>query len=100
MDEKKKLEKPRRSFKFYPGNFMSSSKVQEMNWEERGIYHWLISLSWMSGSIPADHQKLAKILQLSTKKFERVWKSVGVCFFEKPGDASKLLCEVFSERLV
>jgi uncharacterized phage protein (TIGR02220 family) len=50
------------AFQFYPGDFLSDENVICMSFEERGIYITLLSNCWIQGSIPADHNKLEKLL--------------------------------------
>jgi len=50
------------AFQFYPGDFLSDENVISMTFEERGVYITLLSNCWIQGSIPADPDKIIRLL--------------------------------------
>jgi uncharacterized protein YdaU (DUF1376 family) len=50
---------------------MGDLNVQAMDWDERGVYFWLLCLCWCEETIPADPTELAKICRIPRKKFAR-----------------------------
>ncbi len=68
------------TFQFYPRDFMGDLNVQAMDWDERGVYFWLLCLCWCEETIPADPAELANICRIPRKKFTRIWDRVGRCF--------------------
>jgi len=50
------------AFQFYPGDFLSDENVISMTFEERGVYITLLCNCWIQGSIPADQDKILKLL--------------------------------------
>jgi len=50
------------AFQFYPQDWLASAKVAEMTLEEEGAYIRLICYCWMTGSIPADPARCAKMV--------------------------------------
>jgi uncharacterized protein YdaU (DUF1376 family) len=54
------MKKP--AFQFYPGDYLSSSRVAMMTLEEEGAYLRLLCYCWAHGSIPADPEKIARLI--------------------------------------
>ncbi len=50
------------AFQFYPSDFLSDENVISMTFEERGIYITLLCSCWIQGSIPADPDKIKRLL--------------------------------------
>jgi len=50
------------AFQFYPSDFLSDENVISMTFEERGVYITLLSNCWIQGSIPADQDKIKRLL--------------------------------------
>lgn len=50
------------AFQFYPGDWLSSQRVQLMTLEEEGAYIRLLAYCWLHGSLPADPEKLARLI--------------------------------------
>ncbi len=74
------------AFQFYPGDFLSSSKVRRMSMAERGAYITLLATCWLDDGLPTDLKTLATMLHIPVKQFERMWPQVlAECFYEKNG---------------
>ena len=50
------------AFQFYPGDYLSSTRVSMMTLEEQGAYVRLLCFCWSQGSLPADPEKLARLI--------------------------------------
>lgn len=73
-------------FKFYPADWLSDRKVALMSPAEKGVYIDLLCLTWVEGAIPDDAAQLAKLLRLTRRTFEPIWKHVRALFEESsPG---------------
>lgn len=68
------------AFQFYPGDWLSSSRVQAMSIEAEGVYIRLLCYQWQDGSIPDDIQTLSRLSKISLSKMKGVWKQVAPCF--------------------
>jgi uncharacterized protein YdaU (DUF1376 family) len=75
------------AFQFYPGDYLSSSKVQRMSMTERGIYQTLLSFQWLDGSLPTDLARLASMVGMKHRQFERMWTkgALSECFIVREG---------------
>jgi uncharacterized protein YdaU (DUF1376 family) len=67
-------------FRFYPREFLSDLHVQAMSAEELGYYMKLQAQYWISEGLPNDPDQLARVLKISRKTFDRVWRRIGLCF--------------------
>jgi uncharacterized protein YdaU (DUF1376 family) len=68
------------AFQFYPRDFMGDLNVQAMDWDERGVYFWLICLCWGEEEIPADLKTLSAILRIPQRRLAQMWERIGRCF--------------------
>lgn len=69
------------AFQFYAKDFLSSSRVQRMSLAEVGAYIILLSHNWLSGSLPAAHEELAKLLKVPMARFRKLWAGpLSECF--------------------
>lgn len=50
------------AFQFYPADWMASQRLQMLSLEEEGAYIRLLCYCWNHGSIPADPEKLARLI--------------------------------------
>lgn len=75
------------AFQFYPRDFLSSSKVDQMSMAERGVYWTLISRCWLDEGLPTEMRELAGMVRMKTPQFEKMWTEgqLGRCFYEKSG---------------
>lgn len=75
-----KPEKELQWFPAYPEKWLLSKSVRLMTFEQRGAYMELLMMEWRDGSISADTEELAILLNLSQDQFEAIWKRVGPMF--------------------
>lgn len=68
------------AFQFYPKDFLMDGNVQAMSLEERGAYITLLCLCWQELVLPKDPVKLARMVGLSLRAFNRIWPSIQRCF--------------------
>lgn len=73
------------AFQFYPKEFLMDGNVAGMSLQERGAYITLLCLCWQEGSLPAQHQRLARMIGAPIAAFNKLWPAVGVCFREVEG---------------
>lgn len=73
------------AFQFYPRDFLSSSKVDDMSMTERGIYITFLSRCWLDAGLPTDMKRLAKMAKMKPQQFERLWTNgpLHECFYSK-----------------
>jgi uncharacterized protein YdaU (DUF1376 family) len=67
----------------YVGDFLASTA--EWDGEEQGLYLLLLSYQWSIGSLPADPNKLCRMIRWERKQFDRCWATVGPKFPEADG---------------
>lgn len=72
------------------GAFLTDESVQEMSYEEIGVYVVLLCKAWIEGSITADVARLSRQLKLDSGAFERIWSVVGKKWVPAD-DASRLV---------
>src|SRR6185436_1937294 len=68
------------AFQFYPRDFLADLRVQAMSYEARGVYWTLCCLYWLERGLPDDPSYLAKALNLSRRKFDKLWSEIAACF--------------------
>src|SRR5260221_4965277 len=73
------------AYQWYVKDWRSSSHVLRMTWEQQGIYRFLLDQQWLDGSIPRDHGELARMVNLSLRRFEIVWPRILECFTATEG---------------
>lgn len=73
------------AFQFYPKDFLSSTKVDEMTMTERGVYITLMSRCWMDDGLPSDLPALARMARMKVSQFERLWNNgpLHECFYQR-----------------
>jgi uncharacterized protein YdaU (DUF1376 family) len=79
------------AFQFYPGDFLSDSKVMLMSNAAVGCYTKLICHEWKDGSIPKNINDIAKLCGESETEMAMLWQSIETCFNPHPKDATKLI---------
>lgn len=68
------------AFQFYPREFEGDVNVQAMTLEERGAYGKLINICWFELRIPKDIDRLARILNITRRRMEKIWPALEPCF--------------------
>lgn len=68
------------AFQFYASDFRADPKVLTMDFEQRGVYIWLLTIAWDDDGIPADTGTLARLCGLSKRKFEALWQGIENCW--------------------
>jgi len=84
------MKAPSPAFSVYPKDIDSDENCKVMDLREFGAYMRLLLHSWTEGSIPADPDRLAKILGVTRRTFEAVWPNVSPCFTPCPTDSGRL----------
>lgn len=53
--------------------------------QELGFYHRCLNKAWLNAGLPADPDALAKLMHVSRAYLDRVWVSVGKCWYTSGG---------------
>jgi len=79
---------------WYPKQYLGDDKVLAMDWDARGMHHWLLNLSWQQepvGSIPDDICLVRRWLGLPSgsadadRVWARVWPQIKAAWALKDG---------------
>lgn len=73
------------AFQFYPREFLADGNVSGMSLQERGAYITLLCICWNEGSLPMQTDRLANMVGVPVKVFEKFWPAIRVCFTEHEG---------------
>jgi uncharacterized protein YdaU (DUF1376 family) len=76
------------AFQFYPADYLADENVALMSLEEEGAYIRAMCHCWREGSIPADPEKLSRLLKNCSNQTRT---TVQVCFVEMTNDPSRLV---------
>jgi uncharacterized protein YdaU (DUF1376 family) len=76
------------AFQFYAADWLADEAVSVMSLEEEGAYIRALCYCWREGSIPADEDRLARLLKGAPPS---VVKVVTDCFTNSPSDDSRLI---------
>lgn len=71
---------PRPAFLFHVRDFWTSEAVELMSFEEVGIYVFLLSRQWETGSIPADANALRTLCRRNATDLDAALRTVLRCF--------------------
>ena len=74
-----------RWFKFYPQEWLTSTQTSGRSLEEVGLYIQLLSLQSVGDILPKSTEKLARLVGIDRRKFERLWRNVSPNFVEVEG---------------
>lgn len=80
------------AFQFYPGNWLSSPKVAQMQPAEEGAYIRLLAYAWADPdcSLPDDDEILARLSRLNEGWFNGSSKILRACFHPHPDKPGRL----------
>jgi uncharacterized protein YdaU (DUF1376 family) len=81
---------------FFVGDFLASTAT--WTGPERGLYIQMLALEWSSGPLPADPDRLARVLGYSNSEFEPIWPQVSGKFHRKDGKLTNARLEVHRKR--
>lgn len=76
------------AFQFYAAEYLADELVCLMSLEEEGAYIRALAFCWREGSIPADPEKLGRLLKNCSNQ---IATSVQQCFNKMPSDGSRLI---------
>jgi|21_taG_2_1085346.scaffolds.fasta_scaffold08163_1 uncharacterized protein YdaU (DUF1376 family) len=79
------------AFQFYPGDFLSDSKVMLMSNAAVGCYIKLLCHCWNDGSISTKIEDIAKLCGEHADAMAMLWESIETCFKTHPKDDTKLI---------
>lgn len=81
--EKDKEKAP--AYQWYPKDWKTDIRVQQMTYEQRGVYRELLDTEWLEGSLPNDVGILARMLGIPKARLEKIWPLIAECFTERGG---------------
>ena len=94
------MRSPSPAFQFYSKDWLSDANVRAMTHEERGVYMDLLAICWLEDGLPDELPRLARLVSLPLRRFERLWKAIAPCFQAQGGRLSqKRLDEEKSKQL-
>lgn len=73
------------AFQFYARDWLAEDS-SGLTYEEKGVHVDLLCFAWLEGGIPADPDRIARLLRMSKREFGRVWQEVGGRWEPGPDD--------------
>jgi uncharacterized protein YdaU (DUF1376 family) len=73
------------AFSFYPKDWLSDLNVKAMSPEAKGAYIDLLAVYWLEEGLPADTNRLARLVGIAPAKFRRLWPMIEPCFQVEDG---------------
>ena len=70
-------------YRWFPGDYLQDTV--HLSIHEDCLYRRLLDLHWRDGSLPVEHERLAKLARFSLAEFEDAWKEVSG-YFVRRGD--------------
>lgn len=77
------MRSPSPAFSFYPKDWLSDSNVKAMSIDAKGAYIELLSIYWLEDGLPADTDRLSRLVGISPAKFRHLWPLIEPCFSVK-----------------
>lgn len=68
------------AFQYYPRDLLCDANVMAMSLEELGAYWKLVSVCWLELGLPGTETGLARLLQIPTARFRKLWPALEPCF--------------------
>ena len=75
---------------WFPRDFIASTRAMRL--AERGAYRELLDYQWEMGSLPDDHERLARLLGITADEFADIWPGIEDKFLTSGG-------KMFNQRL-
>jgi uncharacterized protein YdaU (DUF1376 family) len=72
------------SFPFYPTDFLGG-RVATYDLDEIGAFSLLLAFDWTLNGLPTEPERLAKLCRISTRRFRKIWGTIGEQFPERNG---------------
>src|SRR4051794_1072572 len=80
------------AFQLYASDMLASESVRLMRLDERGLLFTLYCTAWVNGSIPADHNAMARLLGITDTELQQSFTPRVQSFFSTSSvDAGRLL---------
>lgn len=77
-------------FPFYPADWLCDEDVCDMTLAQQGAYVRLLGHQWREGSVPAEPDRLRKLVRCSQEEFELIWQAVSKKFLPYPDAIGRL----------
>lgn len=68
------------AFSFYPKDWLSDANVKAMTLEAKGAYIELLGVYWLEDGLPAEPERLARLIGVPLARFRRLWPLLEPCF--------------------
>jgi hypothetical protein len=78
--------------------YRASDKVRLMDHETRGIYREVLDEIWVTGSVPNDPEKIAKLLHIPFEAVLQAWPQISDCLIPTKHDPDRLTSERMEEE--
>lgn len=89
------------AYQWYPSDFRSDENVMLMNFEQQGVYRFLLDHQWLHGSIPNNPSLLSGLTQINPEYFlANIWDKIAPCFIEKDGRLYNKRMEIERQKRV
>lgn len=92
-------------YPWYHGQWLGSTTRAEMSLAAQGAYRTMLDLCAANGAIPADRDKLAKLLLCERSEFDEIWHQIAPHFERENGSENelynakmRLVCKVQDKR--
>ncbi len=69
------------AFQFYAQDILADFNVLAMTLEEFGAYVKLLALCWNEHGIPADSDRIARVLAITRERFDQLSPAISPCFY-------------------
>ena len=83
------MKAPSPAFSIYPKDIESDETCKAMTHAEFGMYMRLLLNCWTEGSIPAEPERLQRLLRVSSRTLSASWPAIAPCF--TPGEDGRLV---------
>jgi uncharacterized protein YdaU (DUF1376 family) len=88
------------SYPWFIDNWLGSRTRMTLSPLARCVYRELLDQCWKHGSLPKDHEILAKMALVSSREFRAAWKEISPLFQEKNGEFHHELVDEKRPQLV
>lgn len=74
------------SYQWYPRDFDMDEEVRLMSYEEEGVFRRLLDHQWFHDGLPADLDKLARLVpKIAPARFRKIWPAMAMKFEQVDG---------------
>src|SRR5437867_3632840 len=90
------------AYPWYPGDALSSERMQSMSLAQQGAYRRLLDYQWLNGSIPESILGLARLCNVHVNRMRSLWGGISGAFVaaSEPGRLINLKLEGIRQEQV